>query len=77
MVTRPSSLQTLNCGIANSVVSMENAKYMCLGIKNFYLTATFEYYEYMRIPLSYFPEWTIKQYKLLHHVYNGYMYIKM
>jgi hypothetical protein len=55
----------------NSVVSMENAKCMCLDIKNFYLTAAFEYYKYMRIPLSYFPEWTIKQYKLLHHVYNG------
>ena len=29
----------------NSVVSTENAKYMCLDIKNFYLTATLEYYK--------------------------------
>ena len=61
----------------NSVVSREDARYMCLNIKNFYLTATLEYYEYMQIPLSYFPAWMIGQYKLLNHVYNGYVYIKM
>ena len=31
----------------------------------------------MQIPLSYFPAWTIKQYKLLNHVYKGYVYIEM
>jgi hypothetical protein len=31
----------------NSVVSTEDARYMCLDIKNFYLTAALEYYEYM------------------------------
>jgi hypothetical protein len=51
----------------NSVVSTDDARYMCLDIKNFYLTATLKYYKYMRIPLSYFPAWTIKQYKLLEH----------
>ncbi len=61
----------------NSVVSTEKAKYMCLDIKNFYLTAALEYYEYMRIPLSYFPAWTIEQYNLLEHAYNGYIYIEM
>ena len=61
----------------NSVVSTKNAKYMFLNIKNFYLTAALEYYEYMRIPSSYFPAWRIKQYKLLEHVYNGYVYIEM
>ncbi len=59
------------------MVSTEDARYICLDIKNFYLTATLEYYEYMWIPLSYFPEWTIEQYKLLEHVYNRYMYIEM
>jgi hypothetical protein len=55
----------------NSVVSTENAKYMCLNIKNFYLTAALKYYEYMRIPLSYFLAWTIEQYKFFKHMYTG------
>ena len=59
------------------MVSTDDARYMCLDIKNFYLTAALEYYKYMQIPLSYFPAWTIDQYKLLEHVYNGYVYIKM
>ncbi len=48
----------------NSVVSTPNAKYMCLDIKKIYLTAALEYFEYMKIPLNLFPEWTIKQYNL-------------
>ncbi len=48
----------------NSVVSTENARYMCLDIKKFYLTAALEYFEYMKIPLSLFPTWTIEQYNL-------------
>ncbi len=59
------------------MVSTDDARYMCLDIKNFYLTNELEYYEYMQIPLSYFPAWTIKQYKLLEHAYNGYVYIEM
>ena len=39
----------------NSVVSMPNAKYMCLDIKKNYLTTTLEYFEYMKIPLALFP----------------------
>jgi len=31
----------------NSMISTPNAKYMCLGIKKFYLTAALEYFEYM------------------------------
>ncbi len=61
----------------NSVVSTKKAKYMCLDINNFYLTAALEYFEYMRIPLSYFPAWTVEQNNLIKHAYNGYLYIKM
>jgi hypothetical protein len=43
----------------NSVISTENARYMCLGIKKIYLTAALEYFEYMKIPLALFPVWTI------------------
>jgi hypothetical protein len=34
----------------NSVVSTKDARYMCLDIKFFYLTAALEYFEYMKNP---------------------------
>ncbi len=40
----------------NSDMSTPKAKYMCLNIKNIYLTAALEYFEYMKMPLSLFPE---------------------
>ena len=46
------------------MISTLNAKYMCLDIKKFYLTAALEYFEYMKIPLELFPEWTQEQYNL-------------
>jgi hypothetical protein len=48
----------------NSVLSTEGAKYMCLDIKNFYLTAPLDRYEYMKMPLSLFPSWIREQYNL-------------
>ncbi len=48
----------------NSVISTKGAKYICLNIKNFYLTAALKYFEYMHNPLLLFPEWTIEQYNL-------------
>jgi hypothetical protein len=39
----------------NRVISNKKAKYMCLDIKNFYLTAALEYFEYMKIPFVLFP----------------------
>ena len=50
---------------------------MCLDIKNFYLTAALDYFEYMRMPLSVFPEWIKKQYKLDQHAHNGFVYLRM
>ncbi len=35
----------------NSILSTEGAQYMCLDIKNFYLTAALDYFEYMKMPL--------------------------
>jgi hypothetical protein len=56
----------------NSVLSMDGAKFVCLGIKNFYLTAALDYFEYMQMPLSVFPEWVKKQYKLDEHAQSGF-----
>ncbi len=43
--TRTADLTTSKL-LWNSVLSTEGAKYMCLDIKNFYLTAALDYYEY-------------------------------
>jgi hypothetical protein len=61
----------------NSVVSTALAKYMCIDIKSFYLSAALEYYEYMKIPYALFPRWIIKQYGLEEHVQNGYIFLEM
>ncbi len=44
----------------NSVLSTKGAKYMCLDIKNFYLTAPLDCFEYMKMPLVLLPKWIIK-----------------
>jgi hypothetical protein len=61
----------------NSVLSMEGAKYMCLDIKNFYLTAALDYYEYMKIPLALLSEWIKTQYNLDTHVRDGFVFLKI
>ena len=61
----------------NSVLSTVGAKYMCLDIKNFYLTAPLDRYEYMKMPIGLFPSWIIEQYNLMEHVLNGFVYLEM
>jgi len=61
----------------NSVISTIGARYMCLDIGNFYLTAALEYFEYMRIPLALFLAWTIEQYNLKELALNGYVHLEM
>jgi hypothetical protein len=50
----------------NSVLSTQQAKYICLDLKNFYLSAPLNRYEYMHIPISMFPV-----------VVKGYIYLKI
>jgi hypothetical protein len=61
----------------NSVLSTAGAKYMCLDIKNFYLTAPLDRYKYMKMPIGLFPLWIIEQYNLMGHVLNGLVYLEM
>ncbi len=61
----------------NSVLSTRGAKYMCLVIKNFYLTAPPDRYKYMKMPLSLFPSWTKEQYNLDKLAKNGFVYLEM
>ena len=50
---------------------------MCLGLSLFYLTDNLNYYEYMKILLNLFPQWTIDQYDLTTHAADGKVHIKM
>jgi hypothetical protein len=61
----------------NSVISTPGAQYMCLDIKIFYLTAKLDYFEYMRMPLTLFPEWIKQQYNLNQLAYEGYVHLEM
>jgi hypothetical protein len=61
----------------NSIISTALAKYMCLDIKNFCLTAVLEYYKYMKILLTLFPEWIVEQYNLTRHVLHGFVHLEM
>jgi hypothetical protein len=61
----------------NSVIITKIAKYMCLDIILFYLTASLEYYEYMKIPLALFLPWIVEQYDLSNHHMDGWVHLEM
>jgi hypothetical protein len=61
----------------NSVLSTEGAKYMCLDIKNFYLSAPLDWFEYMKMPIALFLMWIVKRYNLTQHVLHGFIYLEM
>jgi hypothetical protein len=61
----------------NSVLSTQQAKYMCLNLKNFYLSVPLDQYKYMRILIGMFPVWIVAQYDLLHNVVKGQIYLEM
>ena len=76
LLTRTADLTTSKL-MWNSVLSTEGAKYMCLDIKNFYLSVPLDRFEYMKIPLALFPKWTSNQYDLTKHALNGFVYLEM
>ena len=76
LTTRTSDLITTKI-LLNSVVSTPNAKFMCIDIKNFYLGTPLVRYEYMKMPITLFPEHTIRQYDLKKHAKDGYVYVEM
>jgi hypothetical protein len=61
----------------NSVVSTPGAKFGGTNIKNMYLKTPFDQYEYMRMPLSLFPDNIILHYNLLEKVLNGFVYMEI
>ena len=75
------SIQTADLDTAklhwSSVISTKRTRYMCLDIKNFYLTAALEYYNYRKIPLTLFPTWIREQYSLNQHAIHGFIHLEM
>ncbi len=48
----------------NSIISMPNAKFMTIDIKDFYLLTPMDCYEYFRMKLKLFPQDIIDEYAL-------------
>ncbi len=50
--------------LLNSIISTENARFMTMDIKDFYLNTPMARYEYMRLRLADMPDNDVKHYKL-------------
>jgi hypothetical protein len=76
LTTRTTDVMTAKL-LWNSMLSMPEAKNMCLDIKKFYLSAPLDCFEYMRIPYALFPPWIVEQYALQDKVLYGNIYMEM
>ena len=63
--------------LRNSVLSTKNAKYMCIDIKNFYLCAPMDRFEYMKMPIGIFPQHVVQEYNMMKKVYKGWVWIEI
>ena len=62
----------------NSTISTNNARFMCIDIKNYYLGTPMDQYEYMKLHISLIPDNIIKLYNLMTIVdEQGYIYIEI
>jgi len=76
LTTRTADLTTTKM-LWNSVISTQDARYLCLDIKNFYLGTPMDRFEYMKMPIGIFPQATIEQYNLNEHAKNGFVYLEI
>jgi len=76
LTTRTADLTTTKM-LWNSVISTNDAQYLCLDIKNFYLRTPMDRFEYMKMPIIIFPKATIEQYNLREHAKNGFVYLEI
>jgi hypothetical protein len=83
LIDYPGDVSTKTAGLTtakvlfNSVVSTPNAKFMGIDLKNFYLNAPLDRYEYMKVPITLIPTESIDQYNLLPLVHHGFVYIEI
>ena len=83
LINYPHKLTTTNADLTtskfiwNSVLSTEDARFMDIDIKNFYLgpPLALDWYKYTEIPIALSPQHTYTQYNLLQHVTGGYIYL--
>ena len=59
--------------IFNSTISTDNAKFMTIDIKDFFLNNPMQYNEYARIPVRWIPDDIMEKYNLKEKIYNGYV----
>ena len=76
LTTRTADL-TMSKILWNSVLSTDDAQYATLDIANFYLGTPLDRYEYMKIPLSIFPQHTKDQYDLNNMAYQGCVWLEI
>ena len=74
--TKTAALATVKI-LLNSVISTQDARFMTLDIKDFYLNTPMDRPEYMRIPIDVIPEEIIEQYNLRSIESNGYVYVEI
>jgi hypothetical protein len=61
----------------NSTISTKSAPFAGADIKNMYLEMPLDRYEYMKMPLSLFPQDVIDHYGLLNKILHGYVYMEI
>jgi hypothetical protein len=61
----------------NSVVSTDEAMYVCADVNNFYLNTLLDYPEYMRLALNIITQEIIYKHNLLDKAHNGYIYTRI
>mgnify|MGYP006202481245 FL=1 len=60
------------------MISTQNARYMTIDVKNFYLNTPMVRYKYVQIKLEDIPEEIIREYNLHEKVTNnGYVYVEI
>ena len=74
--TRTADLTTAKL-LFNSVVSDDEAEFMCLDIRNYYLGTPLDRYEYMRFRLETIPMEIRLQYELDKIAVNGWVYVEI
>jgi hypothetical protein len=61
----------------NSTIRTKGARFAGADIKNMYLETPLDRYEYMKMPLSLFPQDIIEHYNLRNKAFTGYVYMEI
>ena len=71
--TPTSDLTTMKLHV-NSTISDVKARYICMGVKYFYLNSMMDRAEYIMIQIAMIPQEFADKYNLQEKVHNGYIY---